>query len=293
MTKEALSNSAKQELQEECGVWTPTQFKSFEFADLKQQYEERRQASNPKGTQCKTSVSRETDVLLQEQKTVSFKTLRFLSKSRRKVHEYTLGEEVANALSHGIGAGLALAGLIVLIVAASYKGESLALISVLIYGIVMVAEYLMSTLYHAITQREAKRVFKILDHSFIYLFIAASYTPFCLVTLLDYNGVFLATFVWLCALVGVACEVFWVYRPRIISGVLYLALGWSVMAFLPQLAQNLAPMGFLLLALGGLSYSLGVVFYVLKKIPYMHTVFHVFVLIGSIFQYFAILLYVL
>ena len=151
----------------------------------------------------------------------------------------------------------------------------------------------MSTLYHALAVDKAKRVFKVLDHSCIYLFIAGSYTPFCLISLADSNGIVLCAFVWVLAVIGVACEAFWVFRPRWISAVLYLALGWSIVGFLPALIQAIPAAGLWLLVAGGLCYSVGCIFYVLKKIPYMHSIFHLWVVAGSVLQFLAIALYVM
>lgn len=212
---------------------------------------------------------------------------------RRKpnVREYTIGEEVANAGTHGIGALLAIAALPILIVTAAPHG-GMHLFAALVYGITMLLEYLMSTLYHAIAADGAKRVFKVLDHSFIYLFIAGSYTPFCLVTLASSGGDVLGVVVWALAIAGVACEAFWVFRPRWISAVLYLALGWCVVWFLPALVAALPAAGLWLLLAGGICYSIGCVFYVLKKVPFMHSIFHIWVLAGSVCQFLAIVLYV-
>lgn len=208
------------------------------------------------------------------------------------VREYTTGEEIANSGTHGVGALLAIAAIPISIVAAVHSDAALAVPAALVYSIFMLLEYLMSTLYHALTAPRAKRVFKVLDHSFIYLFIAASYSPYCLVTLVDVNGIALFAFVWVVAIVGVAAEAFWVFRPRWISAVLYLALGWAVVAFLPQLYSLLAGPGFWLLLAGGLCYSVGCIFYVLKKVRYMHSIFHVWILAGSICQFLSIVLFV-
>lgn len=208
------------------------------------------------------------------------------------VREYTTGEEIANSVTHGVGALLAIAAIPISIVAAVHSDAALAVPAALVYSIFMLLEYLMSTLYHALTAPRAKRVFKVLDHSFIYLFIAASYSPYCLVTLVDVNGIALFAFVWIVAIVGVAAEAFWVFRPRWISAVLYLALGWAVVAFLPQLYSLLAGPGFWLLLAGGLCYSVGCIFYVLKKVRYMHSIFHVWILAGSICQFLSIVLFV-
>lgn len=212
---------------------------------------------------------------------------------KRNVREYTLGEEIANSITHGIGAVLALAAIPILAMAALEEGGGIYLVTALVYSITMLLEYTMSTLYHAISADAAKRVFKVLDHSCIYLFIAGTYTPFCLITLAPFGGMWLCAAVWAIALVGVACEAFWVFRPRWVSAVLYLALGWCVVWFLPQLVGALPQQGFALLAAGGACYTVGCVFYVLKKIRYMHTVFHVLVLAGSVCHFFAVLFYVM
>ena len=211
----------------------------------------------------------------------------------RDVREYTVGEEIANSITHGVGALLAVAAIPITIVKAVGDGGGVLLFCALVYTIFMLLEYVASTLYHALTPDEAKRVFKVLDHSFIYLFIAASYTPYCLVTLADVGGWPLFFIVWAAAIAGVAAEAFWVFRPRWVSAVLYLVLGWAVVWYIPALYALLPPVGFWLLVAGGICYSVGCVFYVLKHIPYFHAIFHVFILAGTILQYFSILLFVL
>lgn len=215
------------------------------------------------------------------------------TKEKPNIHEYRPGEEIAHSVSHGVGALLAIAGMVLCIVFAMRDGGGVLLVAALVYTIPMFLEYLMSTLYHAISADGAKRVFKVLDHSFIYLYIAGSYTPFCLVTLANNGGHALCVMVWALAVAGVAVEAFWTYRPRWVAALLYLALGWCVVAFLPALVANLPTTGLVLLVAGGLCYTLGCVFYVMKKTPYMHFVFHLLVLAGSAFQFLAILLYVL
>ena len=215
-------------------------------------------------------------------------------RSKKNVREYTVGEEIANSISHGIGALLAIAAIPICVVTAVSHGGGVALLAAaLIYTISMLLEYVASTLYHALVPIPAKKVFKVIDHSAIYLFIAGSYTPFCLITLADSNGMLLCLAVWALAIVGVALEAFWVFRPRWISAVIYLLLGWCVVGFLPPLIASLPFPGLMLLLAGGICYSIGCIFYVLKKIPYMHTVFHVWVLAGSVLQFLSIVLYVL
>ena len=211
----------------------------------------------------------------------------------KKGREYSVGEEIGNSITHGVGAALAVAAIPISIVRAVGDGAGVLLAAALIYSISMLMEYLASTLYHALAVDGAKRVFKVIDHAAIYLFIAGSYTPYCLVTLSESGGVYLCAFVWALAIIGMAAEAFWTFRPRWVSVVIYLIMGWCVVGFLPALVENLAPTGLWLLVAGGICYSIGCVFYVLKKIPFMHMVFHLWVLAGSVLQFFSILLFVL
>lgn len=142
-----------------------------------------------------------------------FLDTRAVGRAMKSIHEYSLGEEVANSITHGIGVLLAIAAIPLCVVQALNSNEPLHLLAALLYSIFMLLEYVMSTLYHALSADRAKRVFKVLDHSFIYLFIAATYTPYCLITLVDSVGVGLCVFVWAVALVGVAVEAFWVFHP--------------------------------------------------------------------------------
>ncbi|MGI6105757.1 MAG: PAQR family membrane homeostasis protein TrhA [Raoultibacter sp.] len=247
----------------EAHAWTPSQFKPSDYEQLKLM------------TNARSNTSANA------------------TQKERNVREYTLGEEIANSITHGIGALLSIAAIPLIIRASLDDGGGIFLFAGLVYVITMLLEYTMSTLYHAIAVEKAKKIFKILDHSCIYLFIAGSYTPFCLITLADVGGMWLCIFVWAVALIGVACEAFWVFRPRWISAVLYLLLGWSVVWFIPQLIELLPTAGLWLLVGGGICYSIGCIFYVLKKIPYMHSIFHLFVLAGSICQFLAILLFIM
>lgn len=213
----------------------------------------------------------------------------------RRRPQYTLGEEIANAVTHGIGAGLAVAALIVMIVKAVVAGAHPAsLASAIIFGIALILEYLASTLYHAIAVPAAKRVFRIIDHSCIYVLIAGTYTPFCLITLADAGGIPLCIAVWALAVAGILFEVFMRQRQsRWLTIAVYLVMGWLVLFRLPQLIGALHPTALFLLAAGGVCYTIGAVFYVLKKIRYMHTVFHVWVLAGSVLQFLAVVLFVI
>ncbi len=211
------------------------------------------------------------------------------------VPHYTVGEEIMNSVTHGVGCLLGIAGLVLLIVFAALRGGGPAhMAAAIVYGVTIILEYLASTLYHAIQPRRAKRVFRIIDHSCIYLLIAGSYTPFCLITLANDGGSVLFFTVWAIALVGIAFEIFMRERqPRWLTGLVYLVMGWLVIFKLPELVALLDPVALALLAIGGVCYTIGVPFYVAKKIRYMHSVFHLWVLAGSIFQFMAVILYVI
>lgn len=217
------------------------------------------------------------------------------SVASRVLPRYTLGEEIANAVTHGIGVALSIAALVVMIVKAATTGAHPAsLASAIIFGVALILEYLASTLYHAIAPQAAKRVFRIIDHSCIYVLIAGTYTPFCLITLGNHGGIGLCVAVWIMAVLGILFEAFMRERqPRWLTVAIYLAMGWLVVFQLPQLVAVLHPTALILLAVGGVCYTVGVIFYVLKKIRYMHTVFHVWVLAGSILQFLAVVLYVI
>jgi hemolysin III len=206
---------------------------------------------------------------------------------------YTLGEEIANSLTHGLGTALAIAALVILVAFAALSDDGYKLASAIVYGITLVLLYAASTLYHALPQPGVKHLFKILDHCSIYLLIAGTYTPFCLVTLRDANGWWLFGVIWGVAMAGIALEAFWVDRPRWISALLFLGMGWLVVTSIGPLADNLAPGGLWLLVAGGLAYTVGTVFYVLERIHYMHAVWHLWVLVGSVLHFLAVLLYVM
>jgi hemolysin III len=206
---------------------------------------------------------------------------------------YRLGEEIANSITHGIGALLSVVGLIVLIAYSVTTRDPVRIVASVVYGVSLVLEYTASTLYHALPQPRAKHVFKILDHSGIYLLIAGSYTPFLLVTLEGAGGWWMAAGIWTLALIGIVVEGFWAYRPKWLSASVYLLMGWLAIFAIKPMVANLPPAGVWLLVAGGVAYTIGTPFYVLKKVPYFHMVWHLWVLAGSILHFFAVLLFVL
>ncbi len=207
------------------------------------------------------------------------------------VKRYTIGEEIFNSVSHGIGALLSIAALVLLVVFSVGK-PGVYLLAALVYSISMLLEYTASTLYHAIQHPKAKAVFRVFDHVCIYFLIAGTYTPFALITLQEHGGIYIFAAVWIIAFAGIFLEVFWREKPKWVSVVIYLIMGWLVVFKLPELVSALPTGGLILLIVGGLAYSIGTIFYLLKKVPYMHSVWHLFVLAGSIFQFFSILLFV-
>ena len=202
-------------------------------------------------------------------------------------------EETINALTHGLGALFSLAGLVILVVLASRRGDAWHIVSCSIYGVTLVLLFSSSTLYHGCRSERAKHICHIIDHASIYLLIAGTYTPFVLVTLRGAWGWSLFGVVWGLALAGIVFQVFFVNRFRALQVVIYLLMGWLVVVAAKPLLARLPRPGLLWLLAGGLSYSFGVMFYIWKKMPYHHAVWHMFVLAGAMSHYFAILFYVL
>ena len=207
-------------------------------------------------------------------------------------HAYSLGEEIANAITHGVGAALSIAALVALVFIAAMWGNGWHLASAIVYGVTMFLLYMASTLYHAITHPGARRVFKVIDHASIYLLIAGTYTPFTLVTIRDQGGWWLFAVVWALAAAGISLEAFWVNRPKWVSALIYLGMGWLAIFAIRPITQNLAPGGVWLLIGGGIAYSLGTIFYVLKKVKWMHPVWYLWVLAGSLLHFLSVMLYV-
>jgi len=213
--------------------------------------------------------------------------------SNRSETKYSLAEEIAHAITHGVGLLASIAGLVILIVFASLRGDAWHVVSVSVYGATLVLLYSASTFYHALPAPRAKSVFRTLDHAAIYLLIAGTYTPFMLVNLRGGWGWALFGVVWGLAVLGIVLEAVAKQRVRILSVVLYLGLGWLVAIAVKPLVQSVEPGGLVLLVAGGLAYSVGVVFYSWKRLPYHHAVWHVFVMAGSLFHFFAVLFYVI
>jgi len=206
---------------------------------------------------------------------------------------YTAGEEIAHVVTHGLGLVLSLGGLVVLVVTASLRGNAWHVAGCAIFGATLVLLYAASTLYHGTSGPRAKRVLRQLDRSAVYLLIAGTYTPFTLVNLRGSWGWTLLALVWGLAILGIALQVAIPRRVNRAALLLYLAMGWLIVIALGPLVRSVHSGGLVLLVLGGLTYTLGVVFYAWRRLPYNHAVWHVFVLVGSICHFSCVLGYVI
>jgi hemolysin III len=208
-------------------------------------------------------------------------------------YTYSRREEVANAITHGIGTVLSVAALVVLIVFASLKGTAWHVVSFSIYGTTMLLLYLNSTLVHSLKEGKMKDLFEFFDHSSIYLFIAGTYTPFLLVAIRGTLGWTLFGIIWGVAVFGVVFKAFFVKKFLFMSTIFYIAMGWLIVIAWNPLSAVVAHGGMVLLMAGGLLYTLGTIFYVWRGFPFHHAIWHVFVLAGSVTHFFAVLIYVL
>lgn len=210
-----------------------------------------------------------------------------------EVKLYTRGEEIANAITHGVATLLSIAGMVLLIVFSSKIGDKWYVVSYTIYGVSMFILYLGSTLYHSITNVKAKRIFRIIDHSSIYLLIAGTYTPFTLTILRDSVGWIIFWIVWIMAILGIITKIFLVGRYDIASTFIYIFMGWIIIFAIKILLIKLSSAAIFLLVLGGVIYTVGALLYMFNKIPYNHAIWHLFVIGGTSCHFFCVLLYLL
>ncbi|WP_163335724.1 hemolysin III family protein [Desulfopila sp. IMCC35008] len=206
---------------------------------------------------------------------------------------YTFYEELANSITHGVGLLFAVSALGVLTAFSSVFGTVWHIVSCSVYSATMILMYAASTLYHSIPWPKAKRVLRILDHSAIFLLIAGTYTPFTLVSLNGPWGWSLFGVIWGLAVLGILCEIFLLRKYRFLAVCIYVAMGWTIVVATKPLLSAVPMTGLVLLLIGGLFYTVGIIFYVSRKMPFHHAVWHLFVLAGTVFQFFAILLYVI
>lgn len=205
---------------------------------------------------------------------------------------YNILNNVLSAITHCIGFGLAVAGLVILIVKAAHTGSALRVTTFTIYGASLVLLYLFSTLYHSLIFTKARGVFQIFDHSSIFILIAGSYTPYSLVAIGGWQGWTMFGLIWALTIIGILYYIFNQGQHVIFDTVLYVAMGWLVILAGPFLYNRLTPVGFWLLVGGGIAYTVGAILFSMRRIPYIHVIWHLFVMLGSILMYFSVMLYV-
>lgn len=203
-------------------------------------------------------------------------------------HQYSKREEQLNIVSHGFGLLLSVVAFPFLVIKAGDYNSFWKISSFVIYGLSMIILYAASTFYHAAKHPKKRRKLNIFDHAAIYVLIAGSYSPFCLVALNSNLGWYMFLFVWLFAFVGIVLKLFFTGKFNKLSTAMYLLMGWQVMFFIKPLSASLSTEGFQYLVAGGIFYSVGAILYSIKKIPYNHAIFHVFVLFGSFSHFIAI-----
>ena len=216
----------------------------------------------------------------------------------RKLPDYTKGEEIFNMISHIVGGALGIVALTLCVIFSAIHQNIYAVVSSAIYGASIIVLYTMSSIYHGLNPKlKAKKVFQVLDHCSIYLLIAGSYTPFCLVMFREYNAILGWTMfgvIWGAAVIGIILNSIDINKYKVLSMICYLAMGWSIILKANLLPKLLEMPGLVLLIVGGISYTIGAILYGIgKKKRYMHSVFHLFVVVGSILHFFCILLYVI
>ena len=214
-----------------------------------------------------------------------------------KIPKYSLSEELMSAISHGIGVILSIVILITCIVVSASHGNGVGVLASIIYGLSSIILYLISTLYHSLARNRAKKVFRILDHCSIYLLIAGTYTPFALITLRHvdaFTGWMVFATVWICAIIGIVFTSINMSKFKIPGLLLYLVMGWVVVFSLNTLYAGISHSALKYMISAGIIYTVGALLYCIgKKIKYMHSVFHVFVLVASFLFYLSIINYVL
>ena len=216
----------------------------------------------------------------------------------RELPTYTKGEEIFNMTSHIVGGALGIVATVLCIVFAAVHGNGYGVVSGAIYGVTMILLYTMSSIYHGLNpNRKSKKVFQILDHCSIFLLIAGSYTPFALVSIRENDplaGWIIFGVIWFLAILGIVLNSIDLKRYKVFSMICYLAMGWCIIVKASLLPQILGTTGLALLVSGGVAYTVGAIFYgVGKKRKYMHSIFHLFILLGSFLQFLCILLYVM
>ena len=190
-------------------------------------------------------------------------------------------EEIANSITHGLGFGLSIAGLTILLIYATSDGDLWRILAFGVYGTTLITLYLVSTLYHSLTHSRAKAIFRRLDHSAIYLLIAGTYTPVILISLRTTWVLYLLPVVWVMAAIGIYVKLFYIHRYERLSLSYYIIMGWMALIAAKPLFEAIPFEAFMWIIVGGISYTTGVLFYTWHRLPYHHTIWHGFVLLGS------------
>ncbi|EDP98577.1 hemolysin III family protein [Kordia algicida OT-1] len=213
-------------------------------------------------------------------------------KPEKEIVYYSPTEEKLNIISHAIGVVLGVIALIFLVARASENGEAIHMISFIIYGLSIIVLYLASTLYHKATKPRLRNRLRIFDHAAIYLLIAGTYTPFALITLKGTTGWIIFATVWSFAAVGITLKLFFTGKFDKLSTAMYVLMGWIIVFAIKPLMENLSSEGLFWLMAGGVAYTVGAVLYSIRKLPFNHAIFHIFVLLGSIFHFISVYYYV-
>ena len=210
------------------------------------------------------------------------------TQSVKTYRQLSVGEEIINSITHGIGALLSIAAMVILIMVASRNGDIWHLVSFSIYGSSLILLYLSSTLYHSFTNPKIKSLFARFDHISIFLLIAGTYTPILLTSIRGVWGWSLFGIIWAMAIIGAVIRSVYLHRFRKLMVAVYLVMGWMAVVAAKQIYQSLPATSLIFLVLGGVAYSIGVIFYMWRSLKYAHGIWHIFVLAGSILHFFAI-----
>lgn len=205
--------------------------------------------------------------------------------------KYLVINEILNAVTHGIGFGLSIAGLVLLLIKGAHLHSAIHVVSYAIYGSSLILLFLSSTLFHSLIFTKAKKVFQVFDHDSIFLLIAGSYTPYCLLSIRGWLGWTLFGLIWLLAVVGIVYKSIWLHKKNAAFTSVYVIMGWLCLIAIKPLYHSLGTIGFWLLVGGGVAYTVGALFYKMKNVKFMHVVWHFFVLLGAILMFFSIYLY--
>lgn len=207
------------------------------------------------------------------------------------IKDFSLKEEIANSVLHGIGSVISIVFLVLLIIKSIQIGTPWHIVSYTIFGVSLVILYTMSSIYHAFPNGKAKEVFERFDHISIYILIAGSYTPFCFTILKGPMGWTIFGLQWGIAILGIVFKSIWIKKYVTFSTFLYIVMGWVIIIAIKPIIISLSPYGLYFLVLGGVSYTVGTIFYLFRLFKYHHAVWHIFVLAGSIFHFITIYIY--